>query len=550
MNSRLKFFFILFCLSSFSISYSQNIKWIKQFGGYNGNDEATCIKSDKKGNIFVVGDFKGSASGNSFSLQSLGYFDMFLAKYNESGSLYWVKQIKSNSTIQPHSLSIDKYGNIYITGWIRDTTYFDSILLIGPPNDSLYSGYFVVEYDSDGDIQWAKQAKGGSNLGNDVAIDSLGNIYTTGLMSGTSEFGNNKFQCNNADIFIAKYRPNKNISWIKKIGGNGFDEGGSIAIDKYQNLYSTGEFSDTITFDNITLAGSSNPSIPLPTNIYLAKLDTSGNTIWADKYSCSNNCWVENMKIDNSQNILICGEFNDTIYIGDKMLVSSESNVQNVFFAKLKANGQLIWIKQKTIGNPYMYSKSIAIDKEDNYYLIGYYDKSTIFDSDVFVTKYDSSGNRLWEKHFGGSDLDEGYSIDVSDSGNIFISGAFWWQSVFDSFNLLSNGYGDAFWGEITMEPLSVSNNLPIIPKYALKQNYPNPFNPVTNITFTIPARSFVSLKIYNIEGRELVSLVSKEMDAGKYTKQWNADNFASGVYFYRLTAGSFSQTKKLLLLK
>ena len=86
--------------------------------------------------------------------------------------------------------------------------------------------------------------------------------------------------------------------------------------------------------------------------------------------------------------------------------------------------------------------------------------------------------------------------------------------------------------------------------EYYLGQNFPNPFNPATTFSFVLPARSFVSIKIFDMLGREVSTIVSAELQAGTYTRRWNAANMASGVYFYRLQAGAFSQTKKLLLLK
>jgi len=89
------------------------------------------------------------------------------------------------------------------------------------------------------------------------------------------------------------------------------------------------------------------------------------------------------------------------------------------------------------------------------------------------------------------------------------------------------------------------------LPKsYALSQNYPNPFNPSTTIAFALPSRSFVTLKIYDMLGREVAVLASEELAAGNYTRQWYAASLSSGIYFYRLEAGSFIQTKKLILLK
>jgi hypothetical protein len=89
-----------------------------------------------------------------------------------------------------------------------------------------------------------------------------------------------------------------------------------------------------------------------------------------------------------------------------------------------------------------------------------------------------------------------------------------------------------------------------VISSYSLSQNYPNPFNPVTNISFSIPKRSFVSVKLYDLLGREVSTIVSEELPAGNHSRQWNAVNISSGIYFYRLQAGSFTETKKLVLLR
>jgi len=108
--------------------------------------------------------------------------------------------------------------------------------------------------------------------------------------------------------------------------------------------------------------------------------------------------------------------------------------------------------------------------------------------------------------------------------------------------------------GGVFRAPLSITtsvqenNQLPN--KFNLSQNYPNPFNPTTTISFNLPSKSYVSLKIFDALGREISVLVSEEMTAGTYSKQWNATSLPSGMYFYRLQAGNYSETRKLVLLK
>ncbi len=100
----------------------------------------------------------------------------------------------------------------------------------------------------------------------------------------------------------------------------------------------------------------------------------------------------------------------------------------------------------------------------------------------------------------------------------------------------------------VDVTPVSYSDNLPN--EFKLFQNYPNPFNPSTNINFSIPKSSFVSLKIYDVLGQKVTELVNTYKNAGYHSVEFNADKLKSGIYFYKITAGKFTSTKKMILLK
>jgi hypothetical protein len=85
---------------------------------------------------------------------------------------------------------------------------------------------------------------------------------------------------------------------------------------------------------------------------------------------------------------------------------------------------------------------------------------------------------------------------------------------------------------------------------FNLDQNYPNPFNPATTISFSLSSRSFILLKVFDLIGREVATIVSEELSAGNHSRQWNAADLPSGIYFYRLQAGTFTETRKLVLLR
>ena len=103
---------------------------------------------------------------------------------------------------------------------------------------------------------------------------------------------------------------------------------------------------------------------------------------------------------------------------------------------------------------------------------------------------------------------------------------------------------------DITPEITAVKDVTLLPSEFSLSQNYPNPFNPTTTISYDIPKKSFVSLKVYDVLGRVIKTLVHQEQSAGNYRVTFNADNLASGVYFYRLIAGNFVRIRKMMLLK
>jgi hypothetical protein len=159
---------------------------------------------------------------------------------------------------------------------------------------------------------------------------------------------------------------------------------------------------------------------------------------------------------------------------------------------------------------------------------------------------------------YGVTDVTGSYSISGLAPGtyNVTVDGVGYStsssQSVSTSYD--SNGnpvVGSASFSVSAVTAVQLQPQVGAIPKlFTLNQNYPNPFNPSTTISFSIPQGTRVSLKVYNILGQEVATLVEDYKQAGDYSVQFNASKLASGVYFYRLQANDFAQTKKLLLLK
>jgi hypothetical protein len=123
---------------------------------------------------------------------------------------------------------------------------------------------------------------------------------------------------------------------------------------------------------------------------------------------------------------------------------------------------------------------------------------------------------------------------------------------VVEGVTLFAGTDGDGVWkrplSEIATRIDESPNKIPVY--FELCQNFPNPFNPTTTISFRLPSKSYISLKVFDVLGREVATLVNGELSAGDYSRRLNAGGLASGIYFYRLRANSFSETKKLVLLR
>jgi ligand-binding sensor domain-containing protein len=221
-------------------------------------------------------------------------------------------------------------------------------------------------------------------------------------------------------------------------------------------------------------------------------------------------------------------------------------------------------------GLPYNSIRSLALDTFGRLW-IGLYGALVKFDGSTW-TVYDESNSNI-PLNLGVTSID----TDAYNSvwmGTVFggladFNGIDYW-TVYNEFNSnlpnndvnavlidannnkwIGTGNGLAVFNEGGVVITHIDNKNSALPEdFSLEQNYPNPFNPITKIKYSIPSQTFVTIKIYDLLGKELESLVNEEKPAGSYELNFNAENLSSGVYFYRLITNKFIETKKLILLK
>jgi Ca2+-binding RTX toxin-like protein len=375
--------------------------WAKNLGGSN-TDEGYDIAVDNSGNVYTTGFFEGTADfdpdpGNTYNLTSSGgSYDIFISKLSADGSFAWAKDLGASNDDRGYGLSIDSSGNVYTTGKFRNTVDFD------PDPGNTYNltssggidDIFISKLDADGNFVWAKKFGGSDwDFGRDIAIDSSDNIYTTGYFSGTVNF--DSFSLTSAgqeDIFISKLNADGTVAWAKEMGGGGFDEGDSIAIDNSGNVYTSGYFQGTADFDPGT------GTFPLTSmggdDAFISKLDADGNFVWAKSFGGSLGDYAEGLTVDSSGNVYISGIFSDTVDFdpGAGTFELTSAGDTDIFISKLNADGSFAWAKNLG-GSSGDWSNGITIDSSGNIYTTGSFQDTVDFDPGLGANLNSSAGS-------------------------------------------------------------------------------------------------------------------------------------------------------------
>jgi hypothetical protein len=352
----------------------------------------------------------------------------------------------------PYSITTDASGNVYSTGSIQDTTDFDpgpNVYNLAP---LLHHAIFISKLDSNGNFVWAKSMgnptqipSGLINTGYDITIGPNGNVYVTGSYSGVVDFdpgvgvynlnvpANNYYQRN----FILKLDANGNFIWAKDMGStNSISYSFGIRIDDFGNVLTAGKFGDTVDFD--PGAGVYNLVSNGGYDVFISKLDSNGNFIWAKSIGGPGAEDLNGLDLDADNNILITGLFWGQCDFDPNAGIENltAQSTFNTFILKLNSSGNFKWAKR--IGDSTTIRvKDIYCDLSNNVYTTGYFEGTHDFNPGIgtlnltaiggrntFISKIDSNGNFNWANQFSQS-FNSSSAITGDALGNIFVTGFF-----------------------------------------------------------------------------------------------------------------------------
>jgi arginine repressor len=343
------------------------ISFAKTIGG-SSDDIATSIIQSSDGGYVVAGVTLSFGAG---------VFDFYVVKLDSSGNVQWTKTIGGSSDDVANSIIQSSDGGYVVAGWTR----------------SFVAGYYydiyVVKLDSSGNVLWTKTIGGSYNdVANSIIQSSDGGYVVAGW---TSSFG-----AGSADIYVVKLDSSGNVIWTKTIGGSNWDEAWSI-IQSSDGGYVVAGWTSSFG------AGSA--------DIYVVKLDSSGNVIWTKTIGGSN--WDEAWSIIQSS---------DGGYVVAGETESFGAGVTDIYVVKLDSSGNVLWTK--TIGGSSEDRANSIIQSSDGGYVVaGWTSSFGAGDVDIYVVKLDSSGNVVWTKTIGGSSDDFASSIIQSSDGGYVVAG-------------------------------------------------------------------------------------------------------------------------------
>ncbi len=524
-------------------------------GGDSDYDEgySSAIQTDQK---IVVAGWSTDPSGNySFAVARLNDDGTLDNTFGTNGTARTFIHGGDSTNDKAYSVAIQSDGKIVVAGYSVDTT-----------GGTSYAAFALARFNSNGTLDNAFGTNGtattfisGGGLldeGRSVSIQSDGKIVVAGLSAITITSSGFTFATGSYALGVARFNSNGTID--NTFGTNGSTSVTAIGVPLLYNAYSLAIES----VGKIVVAGSSIDNVSGNIAFAVARLNSNGaidNTFGSEGISGtyisggdSSDDVCNSLAIQPDGKIVVAGSSADTTsLLGNAAFAVARFDSNGTIDTTFGTHGT---VRAYITGGDSPYGRSdigysIAIQTDGKLVVGG---TSGILAPSFAVARFNSDGTM--DTTFGTNGTvttntfstdqdidDEIHSVAIQTDGKIVAAG-------FSQASFGATDFAVARYLQSNVTGIKQTKTLPKI--FALDQNYPNPFNPTTTISYELSANSFVTLKVYDILGREVATLVNGKENAGSYSVQFDGSKLASGVYFYRLTAGSFVSVKKLVMLK
>jgi hypothetical protein len=514
MKKLLPVLILLAFTTQLSSSQPITFDWASSCGGKSNIEGAVSLANDPSGNIYVTGEFTGTRTFGSFTLTSLGFADVFIAKYSSTGSCLWATSAGGGFSSAYGGEIIFQGTEVYVTG------YFTNIITIGTGTCGTFStGFkdvFIASLDAaTGNCNWLEKAGGTyDDLGISIANVSGGGFLLAGTFADSAHFGTYTLTSSSIidnDIFVAKYNTAGTCLWAKQIGNTSTDMLNSVKELSNGDIGITGSFENTLAIApgiNLVSAGYA--------DILVARLNSNGNVIWATSAGGDNTDIGYGLSSDPSGNIYITGFIADTANFGS-ILVNNPGNIQ-FFIAKYSTTGFPQWVQ---IGGNTLddIGYDIVTDASGSSYVTGYLNGNGNFAGtsvlgvqaqDAFIAKFDHLGALRWVTKVGGPSLDRGKSLLLDVGGEFITAGDFADFAAFGSTNLTTD---PGVWGVYLTRMGGGTVSLDETPLQTIGV-FPNPASETVYINLSEIDDMAFTLELFSSDGKRVLNKTLQKQDA------------------------------------
>ncbi|HKR03702.1 MAG TPA: T9SS type A sorting domain-containing protein, partial [Bacteroidia bacterium] len=448
------------------------------------------------------------------------------------------------------AICVDAAGFIYITGSIGGTSDFGGILLSG-------AGAFVAKYSPGGSVIWAEKidSSQGGSYGQIIISSDSAKIYVGGDYYSQTNFGCNILPLVPSPKFLACYDATGACQWVESFSATILS---SVTIDKSNNLYFTGGFTDSAVFGNNVLNSSGGY------DVYIAKCNSDGSWIWAISAGSTSTDVAEAIDVDKFGHVYITGYFELNIAFGCTSLTST--GVRDIFISCYDTSGTCKWVRQAGGGSGNQYSCGLKSDLHGNCIITGsildttYFGSFTLIPSaeNMYAVNYDSTGTCMWAVESTGIGADRGSDLGIDSSGNVYVAGSLWMPGVhyFGAFPLSASFYN--FNNKYDMFLTKINNLNTGIPNLQSSlfnlQLFPNPTT--GTIQLTLPVRQAGISTNHNAPLEcEIINMMGEKVFKSQILNPKSQINLdvsflAKGIYLVRVGDGKSWENKKMMVVQ
>ena len=518
----------LLLIPSFSLSvWSQQTQfdWAEKCGNPpNTTDTRTCMASGADGVFIMAGEFLAEAVFGDETLVSAGGTDVFVIRYTQAGDVSSATRLGAADYEFVQDVKTDDEGNIFVLGYFYGTTQIGS---------SQYTSYgsqdlFVARIDNSGKTSWSHQIGGiMADYPAGLALDDDGNITVAGYFYDEIMVGDTSLvSLAGSDIFLARYEMNGQLVGVFHAGGTSSDQVRSISVGPDASLIIAGSFYNDFTLGDTTFTTDD------PVGVFVARLSPGLDPSWAFQLDGSYlNTEVYAVSAHNG-NFYLGGNFSEDIHFGGQTFSAGEFN-QDVYLAKYDGSGDLLWARH---GHGWGSDQVVGleVDHLNNVYLTGHYLDTLHFEQvtipytlccgsrEVFIINYTHDGHPWWSEQISGTRTAL-HSLTVNSEDRLLLSGQFTEEVTFGIWTLSSL---EGFKNFVTCLTGDMFTAIPQPVSRTFLNAYPNP---TRNILYLGHEGNIARAEVLDMSG---VLVMSAE---GRNIRQLDMQSLTPGAYFIRV---------------